>query len=55
MYFLYDLPAIVYPIEIQDSLTPKLPAKRSVNFLQIQLRFNSDSLQIHFRFTSDSL
>ncbi|KOS38634.1 hypothetical protein ACN38_g10534, partial [Penicillium nordicum] len=28
----------------------KLAAKRSTNFLQIQFRFNSDSIQIQFRF-----
>ncbi|KAJ9485839.1 hypothetical protein VN97_g7509 [Penicillium thymicola] len=31
----------------KDSPTPKLAAKRSANFLQIQFKFNSDS--IHFR------
>ncbi|KAJ9491497.1 hypothetical protein VN97_g1783 [Penicillium thymicola] len=35
----------------KDSPTPKLAAKRSANFLQIQ--YNSS--QIQFRFTSDSL
>ncbi|KAJ9488876.1 hypothetical protein VN97_g4408 [Penicillium thymicola] len=46
------LPGVVYPIT-KDSPTPKLAAKRSVNFLQIQFTFNSHSLQIHHRFTSD--
>ncbi|KAJ9486162.1 hypothetical protein VN97_g7168 [Penicillium thymicola] len=32
----------------KDSPTPKLAAKRSANFLQIQFRFTSDSLQIQF-------
>ncbi|KAJ9482427.1 hypothetical protein VN97_g11006 [Penicillium thymicola] len=32
-----------------DSPTPKLAAKRSANFLQIQFRFTSDSVQIQFR------
>ncbi|KAJ9481422.1 hypothetical protein VN97_g12061, partial [Penicillium thymicola] len=39
----------------KDSPTPKLAAKRSANFLQIQFRFNSDSIQIQFRFNSDSI
>ncbi|KAJ9484736.1 hypothetical protein VN97_g8641 [Penicillium thymicola] len=38
----------------KDSLTPKLAAKRSANFLQIHFRFTSDSIQIQFRFIGTS-
>ncbi|KOS41205.1 hypothetical protein ACN38_g7920 [Penicillium nordicum] len=39
----------IYPYSGRlNSPTPKLAAKRSTNFLQIQ--FTLDSLQIHFRF-----
>ncbi|KAJ9487118.1 hypothetical protein VN97_g6207 [Penicillium thymicola] len=43
-----DAVSVEGSLPYKDSSTPKLAAKRSANFLQIQVRFNSDSLQIQF-------